>query len=418
MLLTHLSLTNFRNYARLDIDVPGGPVLLVGDNAVGKTSLLEAVYYLATLASFHASSDRELISFHVEEEALAVTRIIADFVRIPQPGGGGRELAGKHRIEVRVIQDRTNGPSRVRKEVLMDGVLRKTSEAAGMFNAVLFLPHMLRIVEGSPDERRRYLNLALGQVMPRYTTILSEYNRILTQRNALLKALNEHGGDQGQLDYWDEQMAAQGAQILHARIHAIQELERLARRLHGDLTRGQEVLRLDYQPSYDPFPTAPLQFTLPLRAPLDRSGISIDKIRQGFQEQLHNRRSEEVSRGVTLLGPHRDEFRFLSNAVDLGTYGSRGQGRTAVLALKLAEVAWMKEKTGQWPVLLLDEVLAELDPSRRIDLLSRVLECEQALLTTTDLDLFSSDYVRKTKVWRVQGGKAWPAEQSVDASLN
>ncbi len=408
MLLTHLSLTNFRNYARLDLDVPGGPVLLVGDNAVGKTSLLEAVYYLAALTSFHAGSDRELISFLAEQEALAVARIVADFVRLPQPGELGGEMLGKHRLEVRIIQDRTNGQARLRKEVLLDGVPRKMGEAVGIFNAVLFLPHMLRIVEGAPEERRRYLNMALSQVTPGYALTLSEYQRVLIQRNALLKTLAERGGDTGQLDYWDELLAGLGARMIHARIQAIQELERLARRLHGELTRGQEVLRLDYQPSYDPFPTAPLQFSLPLRAPLDRSGIPVEKICQGFQEQLYNRRSEEISRGVTTLGPHRDELRFLSNSIDLGTYGSRGQGRTAVLALKLAEVAWMKAKTGQWPVLLLDEVLAELDPARRVDLLDRLLTCEQALLTTTDLDLFSADYVRRTKVWRVQEGKVLP----------
>jgi DNA replication and repair protein RecF len=138
---------------------------------------------------------------------------------------------------------------------------------------------------------------------------------------------------------------------------------------------------------------------------IDRSGISIEKIRTGFLTQLGQARGEEIQRGVTRIGPHRDELRFISNGVDLGIYGSRGQGRTAVLSLKLAEMAWMKEKTAQWPVLLLDEVLAELDPARRVDLLSRLMESEQALLTTTDLDLFSADYVRKAKVWQIQAGQ-------------
>jgi DNA replication and repair protein RecF len=406
MLLTHLSLTNYRNLARLDLDVPCGPLLLVGENAQGKTSLLEAIYYLATLTSFHASNDRELISFLAEMEPLAVARIVADFRHVlPETALAGSRPAGSHRMEVRIIRDAVNGAARMRKEVILDGVQRKVGEAYGVFNAVLFLPQMLSVVEGSPEDRRRYLNLSLGQVWPRYASNLAEYGRVLTQRNALLKALGERGGDPAQLNYWDEQLAALGAEIIYARIQAIQELERLARPFHAQLTRSQEMLRLDYQPSYDPSPTSPLQIELPLSFAIDRSGISVEKIRSGFLSQLSQARAEEIQRGVTRIGPHRDEFRFISNGIDLGTYGSRGQGRTAVLSLKLAEVAWMKEKTAQWPVLLLDEVLAELDPARRVDLLSRLMENEQALLTTTDLDLFSTDYVRQAKVWRIQSGQ-------------
>lgn len=406
MLLTHISLTNYRNFARLDLDVPCGPILLVGDNAQGKTSLLEAIYYLATLTSFHASSDRELISFHADQEPLAVARIVADFRHVTNETAlAGSRLAGAHRLEIRIIREMSNGSPRLRKEVLLDGVQRKIGEAFGVFNAVLFLPQMLNVVEGSPDDRRRYLNLSLGQVWPHYAENLANYNRALTQRNALLKALGEQGGDPAQLDYWDEQLAALGAQIIYARIQAVQELEYLARPFHSQLTRSQELLRLDYQPAYDPLPAPTLQIELPMNLAVDRSGITVEKIRTGFTNQLRQSRSEEIQRGVTRVGPHRDELRFVSNGVDLGIYGSRGQGRTAVLSLKLAEVAWMKAKTGQWPVLLLDEVLAELDPARRVDLLSRLMDSEQAMLTTTDLDLFSADFVRQTKVWQIQAGQ-------------
>jgi DNA replication and repair protein RecF len=138
---------------------------------------------------------------------------------------------------------------------------------------------------------------------------------------------------------------------------------------------------------------------------LDRTGQSLDQIRRRFLEKLVRIRPEEIQRGVTTIGPHRDEMRFLSNGIDLGTYGSRGQGRTAVLSLKLAEIAWMKQKTGQMPVLLLDEVLAELDPVRRADLLARLLESEQALLTTTDLELFSQNYLQSTRIWQINAGQ-------------
>ncbi len=423
MRLTHLSLTNFRNFARLDVDVPGGPVLLMGDNAQGKTSLLEAIYYLATFVSFHASHDRELINFVEARKPLAVARIVADFT--PTDASMGSAVAehsrpyrsarasrsDTRRLEVRLIQETNdyNGAPRLRKEILLDSVRCKVSEAVGAFNAVLFLPHMLRVVEGSPEERRRYLNLAIGQVTPAYIDNLSVYNRTLSQRNALLKQLNDRGGDTGQLNYWDEQLADFGARVIHARIRAAQELERLAARVHNELTRGEEVLRLSYQPAYDPLPRPPLQYALPLDAQADRSGLSLEEIRQGFYQALVSLRDENVARGVTTIGPHRDEMRFLSNGIDLGTYGSRGQGRTAVLSLKLAEVAWMKEKTGRWPVLLLDEVLAELDPGRREDLLSRLSTSEQVILTTTDLDLFSKDFVSRAQVWEIRAGRLFEA---------
>jgi len=402
MRLTHLSLTNFRNFSRLDVDVPAGSILVVGDNAQGKTSLLEAVYYLATLVSFHASSDRQLINFIEARQPLAVGRIVADFTR----------GTNRHNLEIRLIQESTgqnggyNGNGgHIRKEVLLDGVKCKASTAVGQFNAVLFLPQMLGVIEGAPEERRRYLNLALAQVVAHYPAALSEYTKALSQRNALLKLLGERQGDPAQLDFWDDQIVTNGAQLIYARIHAVQELERLAARAHRELTRGTEVLRLSYQPSYDPLPETPGQYALPLDAPVDRAGLKLDAIRNGFMESLKKLRQEEIARGVTTTGPHRDELRFLANGMDLGIYGSRGQVRTAMLSLKIAEVGWMHHKSGQWPVLLLDEVLAELDANRRQDLLERLTQSEQAFLTTTDLDLFSPGFVERATLWNVREGR-------------
>lgn len=397
MRLTHLSLTNFRNFTRLDLDVPAGTVMLVGDNAQGKTSVLEAIYFLATLTSFHASSDKQLINFIEARQPLAVGRIVADFTR-------GAE---NHQLEVRIIQEPNgqNGNTHLRKEVLLDGVKRKTGEAIGQFNAVLFLPQMMGIIEGGPDERRRYLNLALSQVTSHYQAALAEYNKALVQRNALLKQLFERRGDTSQLDYWDDQVATFGAQLIHTRIRAVQEMEKLAARTHRELTHANEVLRLSYQPAYDPLPQPPGQFALPLEAAVDRAGYNQEQIRKGFLESLQKLRTEEIVRGMTTIGPHRDELRFLANGIDLGTYGSRGQARSAILALKIAEVAWMQTKSGHWPVLLLDEVLAELDTQRRFDLLDRLNQAEQVLLSTTDLDLFAAEFVEKATRWRVAGGR-------------
>jgi DNA replication and repair protein RecF len=396
MRLTHLSLTNFRNFTRLDLDVPGGTIMVVGNNAQGKTSLLEAIYFLATLTSFHASSDRQLINFIEARQDLAVGRIVADFER-------GSE---RHHLEVRLIQEPSgqNG-SHLRKEVLLDGVKRKSSEVVGQFNAVLFLPQMMGVIEGGPEERRRYLNLALSQVIAHYQAALAEYNKALLQRNALLKQLFERKGDASQLDYWDDQVSMFGAQLIHARIRAVQDLERLAARAHRELTHENEILRLSYQPAYDPIPKTPGQIAMPIDAAVDRCGFTQEQIRKGFLECLGKLRFEEIARGVTTIGPHRDELRFLANGIDLGTYGSRGQSRSAILALKIAEVAWMNTRSGHWPVLLLDEVLAELDTERRLDLLSRLGQSEQVLLSTTDLDLFDPEYVKQAVVWRVAGGR-------------
>jgi DNA replication and repair protein RecF len=229
--------------------------------------------------------------------------------------------------------------------------------------------------------------------------------RSLSQRNALLKLISERNGDPEQLTFWDEQLASAGARLIHARIQAVHELEYQAAIVHRELTRGEEVLRLSYEPAYDPISQPINQYALPLDAPLDRSDISTSKIQEGFLERLADLRSEEIARGVTTIGPHRDELRFLANGLDLGIYGSRGQVRTAVLSLKIAEVLWMKARTDQWPVLLLDEVLAELDIQRRSDLLNRLTESEQAMLTTTDLDLFAPDFVEKATTWQVHAGR-------------
>jgi DNA replication and repair protein RecF len=391
--LKRLSLTNFRNFTRLDIDVPRRSVLLVGDNAQGKTSILEAIYFLAALTSFQTNADRQMVNFLEARNSPAVARIVGEYVR------GTRT----HKLEIRLILDAVgvgNG-QRLRKEILLDGVKKQASDAVGKFSAVVFVPQMSQIIEGGPDERRRYLNLALAQAVPAYAGVLSDYTKALEQRNALLKALSERGGGADQLEVWDETLARLGAQIIQWRIAAVQELEKQASRVHLELTHGAEVLRLAYEPSFDPLP----KIALKLDAPADRSSIALKDIERGFLDRLRGIRFEEISRGVTTIGPHRDEMRFLANQIDLGDYGSRGQIRTALLSLKLAEVSWIKERTTQWPVILLDEVMAELDLQRRADLLKYLGQAEQSLLTATDLQMFTPNFVDEAKVWRVKNGK-------------
>jgi DNA replication and repair protein RecF len=405
MYLKHLSLTNFRSFTRLDIDIPQRVVLLVGANAQGKTSVLEAIYFLAAYTSFQTHADRQIVNFdEAKTNPLTVTRLIAEYQR----------SKSKHRLEVRLILEPVGvlNSQRLRKEILLDGVKRPASEAIGHFNAVIFVPQMSQIVEGAPEDRRRYLNLALAQSTPAYARILSEYNQALTQRNALLKLLGERGGNNDkrsspvdQLEVWDDALARLGAQIILWRIEAIQQIERLASRVHHELTRGAEILRLSYEPAFDPLPKPNGQLGLKMEMILDRSRLELNEIRDGFRASLSALRSVEIARGVTTIGPHRDEIRFLANDIDLGYYGSRGQMRTALLSLKLAEVNWMKDRTGEWPVILLDEVMAELDSQRRADLLNYIGESEQVLFTTTDLNLFTPEFAEKAEVWRVESGR-------------
>ena len=373
--------------------------MLVGSNAQGKTSVLEAIYFLAAFTSFQTHADRQIVNFHEAKNPLAVTRLVADYQR-------GKT---KHRIEARLILEPTgvNG-QRLRKEILLDGVKRHVSDIVGHFNAVIFVPQMSQIIEGGPDERRRYLNLALAQTVPAYARVLSDYSQALTQRNALLKALYERSADGSQLQVWDETLVRLGAQIILWRIQAVQEIERYASRIHHELTHGSESLRLAFEPAYDPLPKPEMQLGLKLDTPIDRSALELDEIQQGFLARLKQIRSEEILRGVTTIGPHRDDLRFIINKADVSDYGSRGQLRTTLLALKLAEVEWMKERTGEVPVILLDEVMAELDTQRRVDLLKYVSQDSQVLFTTTDTNSFAPDFITQAEVWDVKGGVVQP----------
>jgi len=396
MYLTRLSLTNYRIFSRLELDFPRRVILFTGDNAQGKTSVLEAVAYLANFSSFSAANDRQLMNFSAPNEPIMVGRILGEF-----------ERAGRHHtIEVRLIQDAASNPGspRFSKQVLLDGVKKRIGDVYGQFNAVTFLPQMSRIIEGAPADRRQYLDEILSQVEPGYSRHLSAYSKALSQRNALLKTLAEMGGDKAQLEAWDDLLARHGASIMHARILALATLEKQAIPIHQRLTRDLEILQFHYQPSYEPLKKPSGQMALPVQTTLDRTGITSSELEGGLLAAYKQSYHADIQRGQTSLGPHRDEVRFLSNQIDLGDYGSRGQSRTALLTLKFAEVAWMKQRTGEWPVLLLDEIMAELDPQRRKDLLSVVGQVEQAFVTATDLEMFTPEFVRDHEVWQVDQG--------------
>ena len=403
MHLRHLSLTNFRTYARLEVDLPARAILLYGDNAQGKTSLLEAIYFLATSRSSHATSDRQLINWLASETSLTpAARLTADVSR------ADRSL----QVEMVLMLEpaKTEDGWRFRKQIKLNGAVARATDLIGQLAVVIFLPDDVEIVSGGPANRRKYLDNALAQVDAEYARALDLYADVLSQRNALLKQLAETGGapeGADQLAYWDEQLAAAGTTITLRRQTMIAELERLADRLHRDLTRERHTLRLRYQPAFHPDrPAAPvfqpgLNLDLSTRSP----AATFEQARTSFLKQLETRRAEELARGTTLVGPHRDELRFVADEVDLGTYGSRGQQRTAILAVKLAEVHWMRQKINDWPILLLDEVMAELDVHRRGFLLDQINGAHQSILTSTDPEMFVPEFRAQAKVLRVVKGR-------------
>lgn len=396
MHLTYLSLTNFRNFIRLETDIPTGSLLLVGANAQGKTSLLEAIHYLTGTGSPHTPSDRQLINFLALQEPTPFARIVAEV----------RRQDRLHRIEIRLILDSGGkvGEQRLRKEILVNGIKRRMRDITGVFNAVIFLPQDMNVIEGSPSQRRRLLNSVISQADPTYAEALSEYRKILTQRNALLKQLQERSTDSDELSFWDDQLCHHAAVIIRARALALNELENLAGPIHQELTRGLESLRLDYTPAYDPASHPQGQ----LGTPMESRVIGLEVARKGMLATLQLTRDEEIARGMTLTGPHRDDFHFRVNGIDLHGYGSRGQNRTAILSVKLSEVDWLLQRTDEHPVLLMDEVMAELDPERRQDLLTKVNVAQQTILTAADLMMFSEEFSRGATVWQVVSGTITP----------
>jgi DNA replication and repair protein RecF len=405
MLVRHLSLTNFRLYARLELDLPRGLTIILGDNAQGKTSLLEGIYFLATAHSPHTHADRQIIRWGAaDDEPYPHAALKAQLERI---GRDGQPRAST--LEIVVQKGELN---RLKKEIRIDRVGGKRNiDLVGQLNVVLFLPGDVELVSGAPALRREFLDAALSQIDPDYVRAYDAYEKALAQRNALLKQAFDRKLDPDELEIWNDQLVPAGVQIALIRRKAIADLSRLATPIHHELSNAAEYLQIVYQPSFDPAAPATLntRFQLELEMAAPPNGIDKAALERAFRNALAERQREEMTRGITLVGPHRDEMRFLANGMDLGEYGSRGQQRTSVLALKLAQVAWTRERTGQEPVLLLDEVLAELDPHRRRCLLARIGGSHQTLVTTTDLNRFDAEFVRAAQVLQVRAGivAAW-----------
>ncbi|MFO7635528.1 MAG: DNA replication/repair protein RecF [Caldilinea sp.] len=381
MLLSHLSLTHFRNYRHLEIAFDSPLTLLQGQNAQGKTNLLEAIFMLATSKAVHAMQEREIVDWQANEEPIPYCRVTGDV-----------HLDGRA-LELEIILTPRGDGVNYTKQIRVNGAARRSMDLVGVLRAVLFLPEDIRLIDGGPAERRRYLDVALCQIDKGYCRALSAFQRVLLQRNSLLKQLREQEVNpaspavDAQLAFWDEKLVQHGALVIARRHNFLIELEQIAAERHAELSAHREQLALQYLPSFNPGLLSDQEFEL-LREGLVTSApttrLEADVAGAAYLRKLAARRSRELAAGATLYGPHRDDLRFLANGRDLRVYGSRGQQRSAALSLKLAEVRAMTAATGSAPLLLLDDVMSELDAERRAMLLTVIDDVPQAIVTTTD----------------------------------
>ncbi len=388
MYLRHLSLSNFRNYTRLEVDLPARVHVFKGDNAQGKTNLLESVYYLATTKSPLAYSDREIISWEADNEFIPSAHVEGAFVR------GENERTLSITLACEPPRNGVEGKSVLRRQVRVDGVARRAMDVIGLLNVVLFLPEDIALVAGPPSGRRRYLDIMLCQMDGSYCRALSRYNKVVSQRNALLKQIREGTARRDELAYWDEHLADLGSQVEGRRVMTVDALAHQVDRIHAHLTDEGESLHLVYESTVDARAS---------QAGAKPVGEGVSR-KERYLLALKAARAEEIARGVTVLGPHRDDLRFLINGHDATTYASRGQQRTVALGLKMGEVALFREATGEWPVLLLDDVVSELDRRRSGKILELVSTSEQVLITTTEWEGFPADFLDVALLWEVQAG--------------
>jgi DNA replication and repair protein RecF len=376
MYLKTLHLKQFRNYQDCIVDFDAPKTILVGNNAQGKSNLLEAVELLSTLKSHRAVRDRDLIL-----EETTVAQIRANLERVY----GSVELALTLRSQGR------------RTAALNREALRRQMDFLGTLNAVQFSSLDLDLVRGAPERRRTWLDSLLIQLEPIYTHILQQYNQVLKQRNALLKKyrswLAEGKPEASSQDFetelalWDAQLATTGSRVTRRRDRVIKRLAPLAASWHQSISGATEVLEVNYAPN-----------------------IHLEKddpegVQQAFLEKIQQRRIPEHHQGTTLVGPHRDEVEFSINQTPARSYGSQGQQRTLVLALKLAELQLIEDVVGEPPLLLLDDVLAELDLNRQNQLLDAIQDRFQTLITTTHLGAFDAQWLNSSQILSVQAGQ-------------
>lgn len=385
MYLQSLHLKQFRNYLDQPVKFEAPKVILVGNNAQGKSNLLEAVELLSTLKSHRVSRDRDLI-WHPHPpnaDSPAVGQITATLER--QTGT----------IDLKLLLRSTG-----HRTVALNGeALRRQLDFLGVLNVVQFSSLDLDLVRGSPERRRIWLDTLLTQLEPVYAAILQQYHQILRQRNALLKRLQdsltqgEMGYQKPELALWDAQLAAVGTRLMRRRARALERLAPVAQAWHASISGSLEVLRIKYAPNV---------------AWQGNSQVAPEVVQQAFLEKIQQRAIAEQFQGTSLVGPHRDEIELTINDTPARQYGSQGQQRTLVLSLKLAELKLISEVVGESPVLLLDDVLAELDLTRQNQLLEAIADRFQTLITTTHLGAFEPTWLKSSQILTVEAGQISP----------
>jgi len=388
MRITSLTLDNFRNYRHLELRLPHHLTVVFGNNAQGKTNLLEAIYLVAMTKSHRAFSDRELIHCPAFQEDIAFCRVCAEVQRIR----GDVKLEVVLKLESMGLVG-TEGTSPdidslipVRKRLRVNNVSRRAADVVGNVNAVMFTAQDVDLIAGTPALGRRYLDLVSCQTDSRYMRSLQRYNRVLQQRNQLLRLLQGHQqAKPEQLEFWDGELVENGSYIVVQRRRLVAELNGIAQAIHDELVGGAARLELDYSSN--------------LVTEGSPSGIEYQ-----FRRALNRTRSKEMARGMTVVGPHRDSLQFRLNGMDMAKYGSRGQQQTIALALKLAEAKYIQAQVGDPPILLLDDVFAELDRARRQHLLESLVSFQQVLITATELDYFEPSVLLQADKLRVTEG--------------
>lgn len=355
MIIQSIELADYRNYEALTLEFDSGINILYGDNAQGKTNILEAVYMAATTKSHRSSKDKDIISFSAQEAHI-------------------RTYVEKEGVTTRVdMHLRKTGT----KGIAIDGQkIKKAADLLGLCNVVFFSPEDLGIIKNGPSERRRFVDMELCQLDPVYLYNLNNYNKIINQRNKLLKDMYMNPELKSMLSVWDMQLVAYGNKIIERRKEFVAQLNEIIYDIHKNLSGHKEELVIQYEPD-----------------------VTLDQ----FEMELFQSMDRDIKLKMTSVGPHRDDFAFMINGIDARKFGSQGQQRTAALSLKLAEIELVKKITGDTPILLLDDVLSELDSNRQKLLLNSIGNI-QTIITCTGLEEFVNNQFQVNRVYRVTNG--------------
>lgn len=373
MFIKSIELKNYRNYKDLKLEFSKEKILLIGKNAQGKTNLLEAMYYLSCLNSARAKTDSELIMWNEPAAKLKALVLKEDFEK---------------ELEVLI-----NPPKR--KELKVNGIKKsKSAEFCTNLSVVSFSVNDLLLLRGVPEDRRNWLDMAISQIYPAYPDRLSKYNKIRMQKNNHLKDIKGNiNADTSLLEVFNTQLAVSGSNIIFLRLKFLKELQKIAMEKHMQIA-ASEILTTFYNSTV----LGDVDFSL-------QSDFAVEDIAQKFEEKLKERQLEEIIRAQALVGPHRDDVSFFINDIEAKKFASQGQQRTIVLSLKLAELKLVKEKIGDTPVLLLDDVLAELDDIRQNYLLNAIGNNTQTIITSVDTLHFDEEYLKDVEIFKISGGE-------------